>query len=385
MKVFLLKSKELSIEKYNAIFNVLNQFKGPIHFISTENDIDFKNTESRIWPDDEEFGIQQKVCFFPERISSSSEPIKFPYKEDFLTWEDIFMACNKFRLENAESKSNQVLEEDLVFLLTEKGNDLNWFGSLDDHNNFFVQTSGWAHFLGLDVDERFPIAFAITTWILRRLMFDLKVTIFNAMHQESIGCCNDFCAQKKEIILKMRTADLCSECMALLEKRNISPLITDQLFNMMEGIRKGMIFRNRMVVKKSPSKLEVRGYMMRLFLVDLGDLELTFNPKEKAVYLFYLNHPEGVRLSELQDYEDEIMSYYSRFSGSTEKKTIQEKLKRLLNPLDNNINEVLSRIKAKLRDSLGEKMITPYLIDGSERGGRKQISLDREFVKYVDD
>ena len=108
MKVFLLKSKELSIEKYNAIFNVLNQFKGPIDFISTENDIDFKNTESRIWPDDEEFGIQQKVCFFPERISSSSEPIKFPYKEDFLTWEDVFMACNKGLAEWWQSRQRNI-------------------------------------------------------------------------------------------------------------------------------------------------------------------------------------------------------------------------------------------------------------------------------------
>lgn len=383
MKVFLLKSKELSSEKYNAIFNVLNQFKGPIDFISTESDIAFENTQSRVWSDKEEFGVQGRCCFFEKRISSFSEPIKFPYEEDFLTWEDIFIECHKFRFENAEPKSKQVLKEDMVFLLTEKGNDLNWFGSLDDHNNFFIQTSGWAHFLGLDIDERFPIAFAVTTWILRRLIFDLKATIFNAMHQKSIGCCNDFCAQKEEIILKMRTADLCTECMELLENRNISPLITNQLFEMMEGIREGMIFRNRMVLKQSPSKLEIRGYTMRLFLVDLGNLELNFNPKERAIYMFYLNHPEGVRLSELQDHEDEIMSYYTRFTGFDEKKIIQDQLKRLLNPLDNNINEVMSRIKAKLRDSLGEKMMKPYLIDGS-KGENKQISLDREFVKYVD-
>ena len=121
---------------------------------------------------------------------------------------------------------------------------------------------------------------------------------------------------------------------------------------------------------------------MRLFLTELGDLELNFNPKERAIYMFFLKHPEGVRLSELQDFEDEILSYYVRFTGIDSHEVIQESVKRLLDPLDNNMNEVISRIKSKLEKAVGHKLIHHYVIDGP-RGEKKRISLDREYVTLM--
>ena len=47
MDVFLLRSEELSKEKYFAILNVLNQYKGPIGFISTESEIVFEEKQTR--------------------------------------------------------------------------------------------------------------------------------------------------------------------------------------------------------------------------------------------------------------------------------------------------------------------------------------------------
>jgi hypothetical protein len=266
-------------------------------------------------------------------------------------------------------------------LLTEHGNEQNWFGSIGPSNkDYFIQTSGWKHFFGNQVDERFPITYEVAIWLIRSLMFENREAILAGVHMQSKGCGNDFCQDKKDIILKMRTADLCTSCMHLLEQRSTSPLILNQLFGIMDGIRANLTFRNRIKVMKQPSRLEVRGYSMRIFLTDLGDLELNFNPKEKAIYLFYLSHPEGVHLSALQDYKTEIKEYYERFTGQTEKLEIERSLHRLLDPLDNDINVVLSRIKRKLKDALGEELLPIYQIYGPH-GGDKRIALDREFVR----
>jgi len=157
--------------------------------------------------------------------------------------------------------------------------------------------------------------------------------------------------------------------------------MVNQLFRIMDGIRASMTFRNRMVLMQRPSRIEVRDYTMRIFLTDLGDLELNFNPKEKAIYLFYLNHPEGVHLTSLQDYREEIASYYSRFTTQSEPREIERSIDRLIDPLDNDINVVLSRIRKKLRDAVGNELSHHYMIDGPH-GGDKRISLDREFVGF---
>jgi hypothetical protein len=172
--------------------------------------------------------------------------------------------------------------------------------------------------------------------------------------------------------------------MGILEQRNASPLIINQLFSVMDGIRSSMTFRSRMKIMKRPSRLEIRGYTKRIFLADLGDLELNFNPKERAIYLFYLNHPEGVHLTALQDHKAEIQLYYERFTGQTEPIEIERSINRLLDPLDNDINVVLSRIKRKLKDAVGEDLLSIYQIDGPH-GGDKRILLDREFVRVEND
>ena len=64
-----------------------------------------------------------------------------------------------------------------------------------------------------------------------------------------------------------------------------------------------------------------------------------------------------------------------------ESEEIEEALSRLLDPMDNNINEVISRIKRKLRDAVGEDLLDLYLFQGAP-GEVRRIPLDREFVSY---
>jgi hypothetical protein len=47
---------------------------------------------------------------------------------------------------------------------------------------------------------------------------------------------------------------------------------------------------------------------------DLPGTELNLAPRERALYLFFLKHPEGVVLVNLRDYEAEILELYLGFN-----------------------------------------------------------------------
>ncbi len=368
MKVHLLRSWELDAEKFGNVLNLLKQFRGPVDFLPAGWESEWDETAMGNRPDD------SILMDTPEEALKEKDLLTSTEVETHQPWDYFFSICNKYRLER------NIAAEDHLFLLTEMGNDRNWFGAVGPSTrDYFIQTSGWHHYFGQQVDERFPIAYEVVIWLIRRLMFDNHTDILHAVHRETRGCGNDFCQHKKEIILKMRTADLCPNCMHILAQRHITPSVLPQLFDIMDSIRSGLTFRERIQIIRRPSRLEIRGHIQRMFLTDLGDLELRFNPKEKAIYLFYLRHPEGVHLTSLRDFRPEINGYYQRFTNQEEPLEIHRAVDRLLDPLDNDIHVVLSRIKRKLREAVGEELLHFYMIDGPH-GGDKRIPLDRSFV-----
>ena len=74
---------------------------------------------------------------------------------------------------------------------------------------------------------------------------------------------------------------------------------------------------------------------------------------------------------------------YRRYTNQSEPSEIAQSIDRMLDPMDNDINVILSRIKSNLKNMVGESLLPYYQIEG-ERGGAKRIALDREFVKWVE-
>lgn len=377
MELHLLRSPELNQETYRNVLQLLQNFQGPIKFIACEKDIieDTFQTNERIWKEKKDFERLGTIKFsLSESNIENSKEIQFPFKERVKSWKQLFEECDKYR------KTKQINENDLVVLLTDVSNELNWFGGVSPNmKNYFIQTSNWEHFFGNTIDIRFPIAYEIIIWAMRYFMFEDNKSIMNGVHKQPIGCIMDFCEDKSQIIIKMRTADVCESCMAKFMERDIPKLYIQQFFDILDGIRNSMTFRGRSILLRQPSRLEIRGYSRKIFFTDLGRLELRLNPKEKSIYLFYLNHPEGIIISHLQDYKEEITQLYSRFSNQSEPVTINRAIETLINPLDNDINVVLSRINAKIKKAVGESLYDYYCITG-ERGDRKKISLDRELI-----
>ena len=102
----------------------------------------------------------------------------------------------------------------------------------------------------------------------------------------------------------------------------------------------------------------------RLFLVDYGNVEIELNPVHKAVYLLFLNHPEGIEFKKLSNYRDELLRYYLTTAKMMDKEKIIEGVDHLTDPMDNAINEKCSRIKKTILSMMDVYSASYYYISG---------------------
>ena len=131
-----------------------------------------------------------------------------------------------------------------------------------------------------------------------------------------------------------------------------------------------------------PSLLQVTADA-RILLTDYGK-EVSMLPIDKAVYIFYLRHPEGISIKSLTDHKDELMMLYARVLGKTKLADKQKaSVERLCDPWDNSINEKLSRIRKSFCAEVHESVADNYIIQGA-RGGIRSITLDEELIELGD-
>jgi hypothetical protein len=294
-----------------------------------------------------------------------------------LKWLDIFERCQTFRKENDTS------EFEFVILLTDKGNVFNWFAAPDPRGgrNGFVQTSGLGFYLpGF---SRASIVYLITTHLLRHYMFEDIREMSEGVHQKSVGCMNDFCQNKADLILKIRTADLCPDCVKQLEKKEIDPLLANQVFEIMESMRSEILFRDRYSLLKKPSRMSIIGPNFKLLFPDLANLELKLDKIEKTIFLFFLSKPQGVRLNMLDEHREELIELYLKVSPTSTRDTASRRIfERTDNRNTQKISETISKIRRKINDLLGDEMGEHYIIAGAN-GEVKKIGVDRNLISHL--
>ena len=143
------------------------------------------------------------------------------------------------------------------------------------------------------------------------------------------------------------------------------------------GIRQRLIEQMvRMTVK--PSTLKVTDDA-RLLLTNYGK-EVKMLPIDKLVYIFFLRHPEGIALKDLADHKEELTNLYERILGKRLTQKQVASIKRLCNPLDNSINEKLSRIRQAFRAVAHDSVANCYIVQG-ERGELRNITLNEELIE----
>ena len=126
-----------------------------------------------------------------------------------------------------------------------------------------------------------------------------------------------------------------------------------------------------------PSPLQVTDDA-RLILTDYN-MEVTMLPIDKVVYIFYLRHPEGVAIKMLEAHKEELIDIYIRILGKELTANQRASVERLCNPLDNSINEKISRIRQAFSAVAHDSIANNYIISGS-RGEERYIALNEDLI-----
>lgn len=172
-------------------------------------------------------------------------------------------------------------------------------------------------------------------------------------------------------------------CMTLFDLVSPNDIFNDVLDKYYEGKRcvktiKRLGFReeklkNRIVLSKLTIKKD-----STVILSDYNK-EVKMEPIVKAVYLLFLNHPEGIAFKFLPDYRKELADIYQKIKpfGLTERaiRSIED----VTNPLLNSINEKCSRVRAAFLSEVDTTLLEQYIITGKS-GEVKKVTLPRELV-----
>ena len=118
----------------------------------------------------------------------------------------------------------------------------------------------------------------------------------------------------------------------------------------------------------------------RILLVDY-DEEVIMRPLPKAVFLFFLRHPEGIMFSHLQDYRDELMMIYGHVCTNDDPMKMEASIAALVNPFNNSICEKCAAVKKAFMQIVTDSIARNYYITG-EQGKKKGILLDRSLVEW---
>ena len=370
MNIHLIKDSELSSETFSETFDLLNQVRGSINYIAHFEDIRIVDTAAV----DVEFSkdefersdfVDNICCFIPCDT-------KFPISRRVSTPKEILKECSKFRY------NKDIGDDEIVILLTETPNSLNWF-KYGYSNNAFINTSDFGYYISCDT--AYPLASQISSLILQILMFDdLNHLLKNSHKERSIGCINDFCENKHDVILQFKTADICSDCQKIINESEIPHKIVNQIINTLELLRSKMlaIEKYKQSIRKSPIRIDKESG--NIIIEDLDNYMIKLTPLEKTVYHFFLAHPEGVLACEIQDYEREIKELYNEYSAISDFKKHNKYIGDLLSPMTNSMQEKLSKIRKKFKDILGNHNYEDYVVQKDEIDGKYKVSLDRELI-----
>lgn len=305
--------------------------------------------------------------------------INYQDESEIKHWDEFFLNCVHFR------NAKQISGDDYVFLLTEYKNQEDYFGWTDETlGNYFIQTSDWNLYFESEVNKHFPISYEVVAWILRSFMYGTQQELLEKAHKRARGCVMDYCDEKEDIILKMRTGDVCHTCLGRVKEIRVNLAFLGNIFNTMENIRKGLMYRERndLLGTISPIRLKLGVDRPKFTLVEMNDLKLNFDETQTALYYFLLQ-TGGITLIERIDRREELKECYRQVkNGEILENELNETVDFWVNPYNSDpFKQKVSKINKKLKDLLGEGLAKNYLIVNEK--GKYKIKLPMNKVEIL--
>lgn len=133
-----------------------------------------------------------------------------------------------------------------------------------------------------------------------------------------------------------------------------------------------------------PSCLVITENTYSVLLPD-WDKEFHFTTQVKALYILFLNHPEGIRMKEIADYKKEFSHIYLRITTWSDVERLKEIVDKLLDVCNRNaLDAKKSQCNRTIRETIPEKHLQKYYEIEVNPGEPHKINLDRSLVFMPD-
>lgn len=323
-----------------------------------------------------------------KQLGSQSGILKFTFhtvddrhleRGDDLTLQELFEVGHRFR------KAKGVPGHDFVINLTARANAQNFYASLDpaDLRTGFVHAGDWELFI--ECERELPVAFTIVNLLVAYYTCPVFDQLYHFLHHKPIGCANDLCYNKREVIFKLRTGDVCADCIRAMQRNGWSDLGIDHALRIMTDLSTGMRF-NRFfepVMEPSSIRINMEGGGV-VTLPEYGNLNIPIPPIDLAYYVFYLRYSgqDGLFQSAFTEKwaQAAIHQIYWRLRPNINERELNATVRTFGNVQIR--EQSRSRIKKIFTSVLGPRLAKPYLIEGIRgKPSRVGVPLTRVHVR----
>lgn len=343
MNVYLTSTPEFSLEVLNEVALILGQTQGELEFIS---------------------GNPMTVQQFNLSIGELN-PIDII---ESLSFDEFFRLCNTYRV------IKEIPDDAYVILVTSIKNHKSWFSAFNE-KNIFIHGEEWEYYTKRDA--RFGIAYQVLENIFQS-QIELNIDDVDNepnIHMDSIGCINDMCKRKRDVMLKLRTADICDDCLKRAEDKNVDILVMDQISRTIRALRERFVNSYLIESKVKPENV----YVDPVRSVTIGSKNIKLDAIYKVLFIFFLKNLEGVETKLIFNYEEDLYNIYKEVKDNPNKRTITK----MVSSEYSNLETYRTRMNQALVNQLGPKLAEFYILDRVEIKddyNRYKINLEDGYI-----
>lgn len=334
MKVFITCTEEYSERKIIKIIEILNKSNAEIQF-------------------------KKSNLLTNDFITLINSKFSIPNLVFALNFSELFSVCTHYRTTLNQVTPNTISDDDFVVLITSIRNDNRWFSAVNNARNIFIHSESFKQ--NTDREEEFGIAYNILVNIFQSLVGINYDTLQNSsiVHKKSIGCINDYCKNKSDIILKLRTGYICDSCLDKAINENISPQLLIHMHTLLQLIREEFMNLKRIKVKLTLDDIVIDSTGK----IYIGNTNLGLTAIQKTLYYFYLTHLDGFETGLLSDLNiaNELFAIYRVFYDGASVEPIKN-LCRFPGSNESTYSRNKTEIHRKIRDKLGNVLSIYYKI-----------------------
>jgi hypothetical protein len=335
MKIHIRCTEEYSVEKLHTIKNILSTTQG-------------------------EIAIGEATRLNNNYIASINTKFTRPDSYFSLSFDELFSICDFHRLTSNQINPEEISADDYLVLITSISNDRNWFSAIDENKNIFIHSKSFEY--NTDRDEEYGIAYNILVNVFQSLLGLTYSTLPDntIVHKKSIGCINDYCRVKRDIILKLRTGYICDNCLNEAIKSNVSPQLLLHIHELLQDIRGNFMNLNMIKDKLKPSDISINQYGD----IFIGEQKLELAPLEKTLMYYYLTLQNGIVTRFLDDDKvaNELFAIYKTFRRSGQIESIKG-ICESPGTNDSNYSRIKNSLNNKIKRKLGIRLSGFYEIN----------------------